>query len=1072
MRPPKRRKLDTKECQEVQIDVKKNSAVECGSSNPLDIKPKPEICDTSNPCQIPETILDQIALEGLGGVNLNRLWILIDDVIPSLNCCKNAKSKEFVWFIINRFMNSPYNCIEAFYLDNKLAKSKSNQLIHPIQDNDILGSCEHYEEHVNITQEIKELNETKKRIVTLQELHRAYNLSNIFFVASQSSRFKAITPNWADPNVDLKLREYCILEAIGKSRNEGQVFPNNKSLGRIRIMLQAKKLITVYQEESSSPIKHFLSRFTPTCMRPRQEVASSMSKYLLSLPEHRCTLLDFSVRSNVSLELLRRRFFPAFLDYFYVYTPEDIDSKEGKLLYVKLTKPYVGIKEEPVNTAVDANPANADEYKPNSLFIPSRLCYHPGKLKSDRGILAMVYQQIAKAPNGISELDLRNRLNLPKFHLRNHLKNLIAINFVCSAAPTHRSRDNPFRNYKVAHKISNISFFEEDFDLDRAEIEDLIMELFRTHQVISQTSFILEKVREKKSDITENQLDEILKHLVLQGRLRLLTEVVHSVYRKKLLHIYSLRSIHKKDKIVSEHIKELKKTLFLEDRKKHTGKIQLTKLLKRKGKLRQQRKLARASKHKKLSHELQVKSSNDVASMQPITTSSVLRRKKKLSFMRSASSKKVRFDAIDMRAKSMIGLKRSTFSSAEDMFLILCRIVSILLEPDLQPSWCVHRSLVRNLLHKMLKRARDKTADACLRRIKYLTKLPTNIMSINELTLELRDDPDIAELTRQDRDIADGRAWNTLFVEVLNLVNARLPTLLGCDDDNIDFCRESNSNDYDDFLYCDAYSEFDSSSKADQQMLMFKALPLRFNQNMFMLNSLIELAEPINDTQLCKITTSLTESNELKQVAILASVCTNVEFNLNLKLTIPDAVVRIDKEDNMLNWQQLRAQSLDKLGDCLVVQPCELEYCCLQSRTTLGLPNFTSNELNKLLIPTTANQSSQTTTSLAATNKLIKFIGTILARIIVHPGIRRKSLCDKMKNNQLIDRIDEILKFMCKINLISEIDEPIYDQKPCMFGWLKTSNDVKCKSKSTVFEPNKGAFLQYCRLLNYKSAPV
>lgn len=135
-------------------------------------------------------------------------------------------------------------------------------------------------------------------------------------------REKAIIPSWADPNVDLKLREYCLLETIGRSRYEGVAYPNMKSVGRLRMMLMVKGFLSQYQENSNSPIYTLLKRFAPDLSTHRQQAAINMSKYHLTKTSHTCSLKEFSDVMKKPCELLRRRFFNYFLDYFHVYTED------------------------------------------------------------------------------------------------------------------------------------------------------------------------------------------------------------------------------------------------------------------------------------------------------------------------------------------------------------------------------------------------------------------------------------------------------------------------------------------------------------------------------------------------------------------------------------------------------------------------------------------------------------------------------------------------------------------------------------------------------------------------------
>lgn len=503
-------------------------------------------------------IIDQISLEGLSGITFGRMLRMIDAILPNLNCLNDHNCYNYVWSVLlERYLNYPpeSSYVQAFYLDPAQTQrkessddtpptstrkvfidrqlklphptmkrfAKMDSLLHPVQDGQIMGSCANYLDRTDVTRELIEQFGTEGLIESLHGIDLSYGLDNIYFVASQTLRSKAILPNWADPHIDIKLREYCTLELIGKSRTLGTVFPNDKSLGRYRIMLMAKGFISQYQETNSSPIEHHLIRF------------SKVSNH--GEPVSKSKLQD-----------------------------ECDDEPEVNL---------------------------------------SRLCCNPGKLKIDRSMLTMVYDSIARSRKGVTQLDLRRKLNIPRHHLRNHLKNLISI------------------------------------------------EMIHSHK------------RQKPPD--------------------------------KAIRVYS--------------------------------------------------------------------------SVKP----SIYRRKKKLE---TPTGIMANWDEPDLKAKEILGHRRSSFTQAEDSLLILCRITSILIEPKLRLSWCVHKRVVRDVLHNELVESHDKTSDACLRRIKYLKQLPNNIMSINELTAELFDDSDITKLINNETMHSETRL-NKLFIQVLRVVRSKIPQLLG-----------------------------------------------------------------------------------------------------------------------------------------------------------------------------------------------------------------------------------------------------------------------------------------------------
>lgn len=851
-------------------------------------------------------VIDQIALEGLDGITLDTLWKNLDDKFPNFNCSSDVKYQNFIWnAIIIKLLRSPFGSgLQAFYLPMEMpdgqmeastssnqqgAKSKSSFVLgnspikknskaakidlfmSPVQVGDIRGSCANYNRRSDITGDIID-----KYIVTLEQLNSLYDIANVRIVACQRMREKAIIPSWADPNVDLKLREYCLLETIGRSRYEGVAYPNMKSVGRLRIMLMAKGFLTQYQESGNSPIYHLLKRFAPDLASQRQQSAITMSKYLLTKANHTCTLKEFSDEIKKPCEYLRRRFFNYFIDYFLVYTETFVKhskfsliNESDKILMVKLKKPYTGVtyeeeiaRDKAALEKVDAlddgddnhnlifepnhdnqlisldssqimendstsnnNPSLHDQTNIQSqnpefilndvrtnhiTLLPAGLCYHPGKILADRSILSSVYNVIAEASNGLTELDIRRHLNLPKFHLRNHLINLTRLKAIDSTGPSREYRDNPFRIYRASNvQKTNSDQSHKTYHYNQTDIEDTIMEIFTIEQVISEIPVILEHMKKIKPNLPADwsTIKKILKHLVLQGRLRMLSEVVHSVYRERIVHLFCLRSVYKRDPIVLNHLQKLKRTLFAEDRRLHKGK-----LLPRNPDLQNKiKKGIRKPLRKKKTKIRNYDNSEIPKGVSIFSKPDGIDRYRKASFkgqkrlhpddtnnVSGPKKKRSRYDAIDTKARVLLGNRRSSFSSEEDSFLLICRITSVLLEPRSRISLCVDKHFVRDLMHREIVESRDKTCDAILRRIKFLRHLPSNFMSVNEWEAELRDDPNIAKFISMDVPVENELKWNSLFLDVLNAVRAKISELLGVSqlNNNKQFLSQSNAESF------------------------------------------------------------------------------------------------------------------------------------------------------------------------------------------------------------------------------------------------------------------------------------
>lgn len=804
--------------------------------------------------------LDQIALEGLSGITFERLLCMLDAVSPNLNCIKDCNAQTYIWTVIMRLLARPQGsgvrayCFpspssnkqalelsedkssnKGILLDKeiKLPKdtlariSKQECSLFAVQDGHIMGSCQHYLNRHDVTDDLKRISsEFQDSLEAMHKVNDIYDLKNITFVADQEVRRKAILPDWSDPNVDIKMREYACLEFIGKTRTLGVVFPNDKALGRYRILLTAKKFISQYQPKCTSHIVHHLIRF---------------SKYRTDQPDDSKIYKGAPTRTVDDLEVEEK------------FEDDDVDSE---------------------------------------LLTAKKACCVPRRLRFDSDMLKMVYYIIAHS-RGRSPLDIRRKLRLPKYHVRNHIKNLANIELIGSH--TRKIVDQMFRIYRARHK----------------------------------SMVFMKRLREK------------LNRVKLRG------------------------------------------------------------------------------------------------------------------------SGKIKFDEIDLRAKSILGHRRSQFTQAEDSLLILCRICCLLIEPNLtkKVSFCVHKRFIRDLLHDELCESHDKTADACLRRIKYLRNLPNNIMSINELTAELRDDPDITRLLSSRATAKTEEKLTRLFNQILKVVRAKLPQLLGINSggasETLVAQRHSikirNFNDLN-----DRYELIDCQATSSNRCRSHPG------------TTILQLAQPIEHNY--KL--DLSECDEMFSIALLSSVCTHVTFDIELKLKVPLVIVGLDQGNEsykqlcakakdttreLLNnlsspslaadsrralfmlRNELKTQALDKCGnlaDALIVQPCNVR--------------FSSDRMiaydQRHLFP--------------AGRKLLKNVELILSWIFVMPGIEFETLLLKVIHaTHTRENLIELLELMKQSDLISE---QLLRHEQTRTGIVKVPSK---EAPILVYEPQPDAYIKFAQLL-------
>jgi len=325
--------------------------------------------------------------------------------------------------------------------------------------------------------------------------------------------------------------------------------------------------------------------------------------------------------------------------------------------------------------------------------------------------------------------------------------------------------------------------------------------------------------------------------------------------------------------------------------------------------------------------------------------------KERLNKLKLRKTNKTKFDEVDLRAKSILGHRRSQFTQAEDSLLILCRICCLLIEPNLtkKVSFCVNKRFIRDLLHDELCESHDKTADACLRRIKYLRNLPNNIMSINELTAELQEDADVKrQLSSLDSSRSEEK-FNKLFLQILKIVRTKLPQLLGIRSNPnsgnlVTRRRRVRMNSYQDLAR--KYELIDCESTS---LSRYRPHPGP---------TVLQFAKSIDrDFRL-----DINECNEMPSIALLSSLSTHNVFDMELNLKIPPVIVGLDQgNENYVQMcakakdttreileslatsnpaadsrralfmlrNELKTHALDKCGnlaDALIVQPCNVRF--------------------------------------------------------------------------------------------------------------------------------------------------
>ncbi|XP_026830371.1 general transcription factor 3C polypeptide 1 [Ooceraea biroi] len=221
-----------------------------------------------------ESIVDEVALEGLDGITLQALWIRLanrlHDSLPFpktfmeqvWSMCKRIKDFSFYKLKTPREALVLFDRYEFVHPDLGIIYEPPNVPSDiyphcPVQSakTGVRGSCCTYYTRKDVT------NDAKKQ--SLDEVTEKYGLS-LVIVASQAIRTRALLDANVSPTLELTLMHYCFLERVGRARYHGEVTQGKLSLAALkqtpkilfyhRKFLLQHKLITkqIHHQKSAS----------------------------------------------------------------------------------------------------------------------------------------------------------------------------------------------------------------------------------------------------------------------------------------------------------------------------------------------------------------------------------------------------------------------------------------------------------------------------------------------------------------------------------------------------------------------------------------------------------------------------------------------------------------------------------------------------------------------------------------------------------------------------------------------------------------------------------------------------
>ncbi|XP_006859958.1 PREDICTED: general transcription factor 3C polypeptide 1 [Chrysochloris asiatica] len=189
-----------------------------------------------------ESLLDEVALEGLDGLSLPALWSRLETRAPPFPLPLEPYTQEFLWQALAThpgisFYEEPrerpdlqlQDRYEEIDFETGILESKRDPVpledVYPIhmilEDKDgIQGSCRYFKERKNITNEVR--TKSLQPHCTMVEAFGRWG-KKLIIVASQDMRYRALIGSEGDPDLKLPDFSYCILERLGRSRWEGEL---------------------------------------------------------------------------------------------------------------------------------------------------------------------------------------------------------------------------------------------------------------------------------------------------------------------------------------------------------------------------------------------------------------------------------------------------------------------------------------------------------------------------------------------------------------------------------------------------------------------------------------------------------------------------------------------------------------------------------------------------------------------------------------------------------------------------------------------------------------------------------
>ncbi|XP_077977652.1 general transcription factor 3C polypeptide 1-like [Glandiceps talaboti] len=453
-----------------------------------------------NTGELLECCLDEIALDGLEGINIAGLWTRLEQRLSEDSVKLDEYLKQFLWQCI-----AAHEDIEFFEVstppepiglsrfrlrDPELGfeicpskQNRKNELDTIINDktNNVRGLCANFHSRTNVTSVIR--GEDRTVYLKLPSVLEKWG-DRLILVASQDLRNLAIFGKEADPEVELSDMHHAILEKLAKSRHLGQLQPeicssfniDAKNMFYQRKKLFAKGYITVQNfavrlasGRLQNSVLLLLKRFHVDYRSKYDTLAEKLSDILNTKPEKTESFTNVKkdmglVEDHQTFKKLLKYVLGLNLVKAFPVKKEIDKGKRGKRTEttwcIRLLKSYSAMKAEAGGDEDEEDDSDSD-LQANKVAKVREL-----------PLLNQVYNLVEQyGSNGVSLTTLRRLLDLGRLETRQIGKNLLRSGTV-QCIPHDEGRQRTYRYVT----INNLADSKLRKDLEKEKRRSRLLE--------------------------------------------------------------------------------------------------------------------------------------------------------------------------------------------------------------------------------------------------------------------------------------------------------------------------------------------------------------------------------------------------------------------------------------------------------------------------------------------------------------------------------------------------------------------------------------------------------------------